>query len=268
MSYLTYDQSAQDSQPEELYDFEFLGDNSHYRVTSAAYPVTFESNVYTPIPIQRTGINITNELSKNNLTITFARNVAYFKAMIAGAATYRTQVVLYSLQPDGSYQQKWAGTLKNTSLKDSLIEVVCVPVSVSSKRPTLHRKFQVTCPHTLYDYNCGVMATSFDAAGTIDSISGLVVTSTTFGLQVNGYYTGGYIKVGNEMKTIVKHVGNDITTLDSFVSASASDSFEVFAGCDHTIATCAAKFSNELNFGGFPWIPSDDDLTKGKPFIF
>lgn len=39
---------------------------------------------------------------------------------------------------------------------------------------------------------------------------------------------------------------------------SVGDRFKVFAGCDKQADTCRAKFSNFLNFRGFPDIPGDD----------
>lgn len=36
------------------------------------------------------------------------------------------------------------------------------------------------------------------------------------------------------------------------------DTFKVTAGCDKSFATCKAKFSNHLNFGGFPHMPGND----------
>ena len=38
--------------------------------------------------------------------------------------------------------------------------------------------------------------------------------------------------------------------------------FTVTAGCDKTVATCSAKFSNAINFRGFPHMPGNDFLTK------
>lgn len=40
------------------------------------------------------------------------------------------------------------------------------------------------------------------------------------------------------------------------------DRFRVVAGCNKTTATCRTKFSNFLNFRGFPHIPSEDWLTS------
>jgi hypothetical protein len=33
-------------------------------------------------------------------------------------------------------------------------------------------------------------------------------------------------------------------------------------GCDHTIATCAARFGNAINFQGEPFLPGNDSLTR------
>jgi uncharacterized phage protein (TIGR02218 family) len=36
------------------------------------------------------------------------------------------------------------------------------------------------------------------------------------------------------------------------------DGFTVTAGCDKTLATCRDRFSNVVNFGGFPHMPGND----------
>jgi uncharacterized phage protein (TIGR02218 family) len=36
------------------------------------------------------------------------------------------------------------------------------------------------------------------------------------------------------------------------------DGFTIVAGCDHSFATCKAKFANALNFRGFPHLPGND----------
>jgi uncharacterized phage protein (TIGR02218 family) len=41
-------------------------------------------------------------------------------------------------------------------------------------------------------------------------------------------------------------------------SAEVGDGFVISAGCDKAFATCKAKFSNALNFQGFPHLPGND----------
>jgi len=40
------------------------------------------------------------------------------------------------------------------------------------------------------------------------------------------------------------------------------DRFHVFAGCDKRLSTCKDKFSNHINFQGFPYIPGTDQISK------
>ncbi|WP_147125201.1 DUF2163 domain-containing protein [Shimia ponticola] len=44
-------------------------------------------------------------------------------------------------------------------------------------------------------------------------------------------------------------------------SVAAGDTVRLIAGCDKRSSTCAEKFSNILNFRGFPFIPGDDWIT-------
>ena len=42
------------------------------------------------------------------------------------------------------------------------------------------------------------------------------------------------------------------------------DDVEAFAGCDHTTgAEGCAKFANEANFGGFPYVPNENISIHG-----
>jgi hypothetical protein len=35
------------------------------------------------------------------------------------------------------------------------------------------------------------------------------------------------------------------------------------AGCDHSVSTCAARFGNLANYGGFPFIPTKNPFSTG-----
>jgi len=35
------------------------------------------------------------------------------------------------------------------------------------------------------------------------------------------------------------------------------------AGCDHSVSTCAARFDNLANYGGFPFIPTKNPFSTG-----
>jgi uncharacterized phage protein (TIGR02218 family) len=45
---------------------------------------------------------------------------------------------------------------------------------------------------------------------------------------------------------------------DTAADVSVGDAFIVTAGCNKQFSTCKAKFSNSLNFRGFPHLPGND----------
>ena len=49
------------------------------------------------------------------------------------------------------------------------------------------------------------------------------------------------------------------------LTIQAGDTCDVAPGCDKTFATCTAKFSNGINYGGFNFIPGKDKMLQ-SPF--
>ncbi len=62
---------------------------------------------------------------------------------------------------------------------------------------------------------------------------------------------------------IVGHVGDSLI-LDTPICANTAPGTRAILGegCDHTIATCTARFGNAANFRGEPFLPGNDLLTR------
>ena len=58
------------------------------------------------------------------------------------------------------------------------------------------------------------------------------------------------------MRFIVNHVGATLYLSRPFVEDISGQVIDIFPGCDHLRTTCAGKFANGDNFGGFPYIPN------------
>ncbi|MGB0960583.1 MAG: DUF2163 domain-containing protein [Halocynthiibacter sp.] len=135
------------------------------------------------------------------------------------------------------------------------------------------RVYHPACPHVLGDGGCGLNLDTpiFTGVGTIVShenalnfvIAGgagydpgwfergrfEVITGPAAGLQ-------GVIKVDAKTDT-----GRDVALWDRIrILPNLGDQVKLIAGCDKRQATCKDKFSNFLNFGGFPHIPGEDWL--------
>ena len=129
------------------------------------------------------------------------------------------------------------------------------------------RLYSANCDADLGDARCGF---SLEAAPFVND---LAVTSATRGEVLAdlpptpaGFFTNGRIHfiggVNDGAQAHIKgHLDNALTLWTPLAHApNAGDPFRLTAGCDKTFATCQAKFSNTINFRGFPHLPGNDEL--------
>ncbi|MGH1418218.1 MAG: DUF2163 domain-containing protein [Hyphomicrobiaceae bacterium] len=136
------------------------------------------------------------------------------------------------------------------------------------------RVFQYQCDAELGDNRCGVgiSASQFTATGAVLElvtmrrliVSGLESYSHDWFsrglLTFNGGAADGH---AGEVKSHGVIAGD--VTVELWEAAPASvevgQSFTIVAGCDKSVSTCRKKFSNVVNFRGFPHMPGNDFVT-------
>lgn len=120
--------------------------------------------------------------------------------------------------------------------------------------------YQPTCLHSLYDAGCTLNRASFSASSTVTSGSTVMVINSGLANPAN-YFTQGYVQFtsganNGERRTVLGYSGGTFNLAMPLLNAPAGgDTFTAYAGCDHTSATCSAKFSNMANFRAFEFIP-------------
>ena len=127
------------------------------------------------------------------------------------------------------------------------------------------------CDAELGDARCGVdLGTSgFGGMGTVTAAGG----TDTIAVSGLGDFAGGWFSHGTLSWTggarqgwterIVAHrIDNGAALLTLLPSVGPAivegDPFSIIAGCDKSFAACKKKFSNALNFRGFPHLPGND----------
>jgi uncharacterized phage protein (TIGR02218 family) len=160
---------------------------------------------------------------------------------------------------DGNAIVAWVGRIVNIGFDGFSAEVYCESIHTSFRHPTGRRVYQINCPHVLYGASCGVTQSSYKLTTTLSAISGLDITSTDFGLEVDGYYSGGIVELTSgglvTKRFVTNHVGNVITLNLALTGAYVGVSVDAYPGCDHSTTACNSKFSNILNYGGQPFYP-------------
>jgi uncharacterized phage protein (TIGR02218 family) len=137
------------------------------------------------------------------------------------------------------------------------------------------RVFGYSCDADLGDGRCtfDLTASGFHADGAVTS----AVDARRFlveGLDVfaGGWFAGGKLSwtsganQGRAME-VKRHANSaSVVSLELWQAMSeavvAGDGFSLTAGCDKQFATCKAKFANQVNFRGFPYMPGNDAVLS------
>lgn len=122
------------------------------------------------------------------------------------------------------------------------------------------------CDAVLGDARCGVSLGAMGSAGTVTSVtsrrvftaSALVGATDHFAFGEVVWSTGANAGLTHDVKTNVGGGGAITLQLPAPYDIAIGDTFTIYPGCDKSAATCKAKFSNLVNFRGFPDVPGPD----------
>jgi uncharacterized phage protein (TIGR02218 family) len=137
------------------------------------------------------------------------------------------------------------------------------------------RVYGALCDAVLGDRRCGVDLdqAAFRAEASVAEIEGRHRLAVT-GLEAfePGWFGFGRVRWTSGARTgiidgVVSHVrvgGSDVLGFEADIGAwvEAGDQLVVTAGCDRRFSTCREKFSNGVNFRGFPHVPGNDAVLR------
>jgi uncharacterized phage protein (TIGR02218 family) len=132
------------------------------------------------------------------------------------------------------------------------------------------RRYSRRCDAQLGDARCGVVLTSPLIADetVIDVVNGRAIVSAQT-QQPDGFYSGGKLLVlangtptGVELEIRHHEISSGQSSLSFWsekpIALETGTPIRLITGCDKSHETCRKKFSNSLNFRGFPHIPGND----------
>lgn len=135
------------------------------------------------------------------------------------------------------------------------------------------RVFQFACDAELGDVRCQVDLASHRANGTVtEARDDRTMATADLAAFPDGWLTRGLLTFTSganagrriEVKRHQKRAG--VATLELWQAPGApiasGDAFTVTAGCDKQHATCRSKFSNAVNYRGYPHMPGNDFLAS------
>ncbi len=135
---------------------------------------------------------------------------------------------------------------------------------------TQGRIYHYGCDAVVGDVRCGVNleAPAFKGSGIILSVSGGTLDVAGLNSFADDWFTHGAVawetgaNAGRKLSVRRHRLQASTTRIDLWqtppFTVTAGETVVLRAGCDRQFATCAAKFSNTVNFRGFPHMPGND----------
>jgi len=245
-SYDAEESSVENSQPYEIYRF-LLG-SEEFLYTSAEDDVDVDGNTYTATQIRRGAILQGKSERTKTLDVEIIAANPLAQRYIGPALIYSGTVKAVVFPKDGQFAKMQVQT-----------------VEASTSRAIPRYTYMGMCNHLLYDTPCGVLQSSFTHSGTVTLVNGNEITVSGLnasGLDVVGGFTDN--STNTEKRQVLAQSGDVITVLLPFETDPTGTVISVFAGCNRVLKEdCALVFSNEINFGGFAFVPNRNPFTAG-----
>lgn len=272
-----YEQSRSRGQPVNLYLFTYGQlPNAYYGYTDAEQPITHDSKIYRPIPIDRDKLTSSGTLDKSAFKIRLPKGLAISELFRVYPPSQVVTMVLRQghisdVLPE--YLVAWSGRVVSGSVKGNETEFTCEPIATSMRRSGLRRNYQYGCPHALYGNQCRAVKGTAKVISSVVSAASYKVTlpNSWFAPFAEANFIGGLAEWTNnvsgekEIRTILKISGTTIDLGGIVRGLTAGDSIDLFKGCSRTMAGCNTH-NNINNFGGQPWIPTKNPIVGPSPF--
>lgn len=134
------------------------------------------------------------------------------------------------------------------------------------------RVYTASCNADFGDARCGANKAIYTVTGSVTGVSSNRIFADSSRTEADHYFRYGLLTwtggansgLSMEVKAFLNAGGAFELQNEMPYNIIPGDAYSVYAGCDKTLATCKAKFSNVINFRGFPHVPGADAISSGK----
>lgn len=266
MTYESSEVSVHSAKPVEL--FKFIGTYASFYYTSASVAITFLGNNYLPIAIKRSDVRSgTQEDDGLDVTVEMPVSVPMVQTYAFATAPPKLDLTIYRYHRSapGDFVAYWTGPVNNIQVsggRATLRSPSALAQALVGSIPNVY--YQSPCNHVLYDARCKVLEGNFSVATTATVVNGKSITVDSIG-TLTGMLVGGELRnAAGERRMITGQVANVLTVNFPFATLAPAGAVTLVAGCDHAyLGDCLSRFNNQINFGGFPFIPNENVFQEG-----
>jgi uncharacterized phage protein (TIGR02218 family) len=287
MTYTTLESSPAEGRPYFLY--QFAEGAQIWRFTSRATSWTSadfgggDPEIWEPAAVSHGDVVQTSEIERGRLELTWPLSHPFARRFLVpmGMAPVTLTIFRGHEQVPGEVVAHWKGRVVGAEVEGARIVLNCESVFSTLRRAGVRAKYQRLCRHAHYGRGCALDIALHWQSGVVTEASagGALVIIPEAALQPDGWYRGGVLRFGGQLGFITGHAGVALSLsrpmpelataladpeLDPETGDPLPVTVDIAPGCDLRPATCAARFGNLANFGGFPEIPGRNPLGGGS----
>lgn len=229
------------------------------------------AQTWTASAIAHSELGIPGNVDRDYVNLTFPLSDSFAQTFRQASAA--TQILTiwraHHSDTDGEFEVAWKGRVIGGKEQDRTIVLRAESVFTSMRQSGCRARWQRRCRHALYFGGCGLAIADFQVSGTVSAMaSDTVLTISAAASEADGWYRLGIVEYDGKFGWIKDHTGDQITLvtpIDGLAAAfaiSGSESVSIARGCDRQLNTCTNKFSNNVNHGGFPWLPQKNPFSE------
>ncbi|WP_323034930.1 phage BR0599 family protein [Pararhodobacter sp.] len=284
MTYASIETSPAEGRPYFLY--QFVEGAQIWRFTSridawASAGSGGETITWEPAAVAHGDVVQTSEIERGRLELTWPLSHPFARRFLSPMGNTPVTLTIFRghEQVLGETVAHWKGRVVGAEVEGPRILLTCESVFSTLRRAGVRAKYQRLCRHALYGRGCGLDIAEHWQTGTVTAVAANAITVPEAAEQPDGWFRGGVLRFGAQLGFITGHAGavlllsRPMPDLAAAVAAPELDPetgdpvpvlVDIAPGCDLRAATCADKFSNLLNFGGFPEIPASNPFGGGS----
>ncbi|WP_210879931.1 phage BR0599 family protein [Roseovarius autotrophicus] len=284
MTYASLESSVAEGRPYFLY--QFVEGDQVWRFTSRSTPWTSAGSggdmiSWEPAAVAHGDVVQTSEIERGRLELTWPLSHPFARRFLAPLSNTPVTLTIFRghEQVLGETVAHWKGRVVGAEVEGQRILLQAESIFSTLRRAGVRAKYQRLCRHALYGRGCGLDIALHWLTGTVTAVAANAVTVPETADQPDGWFRGGVLRFGVQLGFITGHAGAVLTLsrpMPELATAFATPEIDpdtgeplpvlldIAPGCDLRAATCAAKFGNLLNFGGFPEIPGRNPLGGGS----
>tara|TARA_R110002072_G_scaffold219866_1_gene377455 strand:+ start:117 stop:983 length:867 start_codon:yes stop_codon:yes gene_type:complete len=286
VTYALLESSSSEGRPYFLY--QFVEGDLVWRFTSRAEAWTSldiggETLTWDPAAVAHGDVVQTSEIERGRLELTWPVSHPFARRFLAPMGTTPVTLTIFRghEQVPAETVAHWKGRVVGAEVEGQRILLQAESLFSTLRRAGVRAKYLRLCRHAHYGRGCGLDIAAFWQAGTVTAVAsrGSTLTIPEAADHPDGWFRGGVLRFGAQLGFITGHTGASLTPSRSMPELAAALAtpeidpntgnplpvlIDLAPGCDLRAATCAAKFDNLGNFGGFPEIPGRNPLGGGS----